>query len=286
MAESDATIVYVAYRTTALDLDWLPSDVPIVVVHNDDELDGDTLIGRRVEHIRGQGNVGFGAAVNLALDHVRTDRVVLCNPDVWLDREHWAALSTGAPYEVVTIPLLDGDGIPTSVVNRYPGPAALLLTAFRLGRFAPRGSRRRSVVALLLGRWGRAHAASLDPSAGPKESSLLTTWASGAACAFDTQRLRAVGGFDPAYFLYFEDVDLATRLAARFPDMTVRVVNVAPGRHAVGASSEGGGRAVADAHLLRGAHRYASSRTGAIWRAVEALLARRSRRLGPVDTAA
>ena len=39
-------------------------------------------------------------------------------------------------------------------------------------------------------------------------------WLSGCALALDRTAFTAVGGFDPAYFLYAEDVDLAVRLRA------------------------------------------------------------------------
>ena len=54
------------------------------IVHNDGALDRASL-GARVVHVDAPGNVGFGAAVNLALPHVTTERVVLCNPDVGAD---------------------------------------------------------------------------------------------------------------------------------------------------------------------------------------------------------
>jgi N-acetylglucosaminyl-diphospho-decaprenol L-rhamnosyltransferase len=37
-------------------------------------------------------------------------------------------------------------------------------------------------------------------------------WLSGSCFLVDLEAFRAVGGFDPGYFMYFEDVDLAERL--------------------------------------------------------------------------
>jgi N-acetylglucosaminyl-diphospho-decaprenol L-rhamnosyltransferase len=40
-------------------------------------------------------------------------------------------------------------------------------------------------------------------------------WLSGSCLLVDLEAFRSVGGFDPAYFMYFEDVDLAERLGRR-----------------------------------------------------------------------
>ena len=39
-----------------------------------------------------------------------------------------------------------------------------------------------------------------------------THWASGAFCLFDTLKFQSIGGFDPAYFMYLEDVDISWRM--------------------------------------------------------------------------
>src|SRR5207302_134374 len=129
--------------------------------HNDDSLDPASVPRRAVVHLRGGGNVGFGAAVNAALPRVATRRVVLCNPDTMLRAEHWDALDGGGEDDVVVIPLREADGTPTSVVNRYPSALSLLLSAYRAGRLAPRGGTPRRLLTPLLGSWGREHAASL-----------------------------------------------------------------------------------------------------------------------------
>ena len=156
-----STAVFVSFATPALDLDWIPGDAEVVVVHNDASLDRASISRRHVIHLVAGSNLGFGAAVNLALTRVTTDRVVLCNPDIMLTTQHWDALTDAGPDDVVTVPLVDEHDQPTSVTSRYPTAASHLASGYRLGRFAPRGGRGRRVLTGGLGRWGRAHEESL-----------------------------------------------------------------------------------------------------------------------------
>src|ERR1039458_8259450 len=118
------TVVYVAYGVTTLDVSWLDADDAVIVVHNDDLLPlGSIEHGRGVDLVS-RGNVGFGAAVNAALDLVATDRVILCNPDTQLTREHRQLLGSAGPDELVTVALDDDLGEPTWVVLPYPGALA------------------------------------------------------------------------------------------------------------------------------------------------------------------
>lgn len=264
-------MVYVAYGVDHLDLTTVPAGTPVVVVHNDDRLQptpGTT-------DVRGHGNVGFAAGANLGLAQVTTPRVVFCNPDTALAPEHWEALLAGAPDEVVSVPMVDGDGRPASVVNAYPTPLALVLTGYRAGRLAARGSLGRTALQRLLGRWGSAHAT----SSGPGTRSLQEAWCSGALFSVDAERVRAVRGFDDGYFLYFEDADLCRRLARAFPAMTVRTAGTEPALHTVGGSAHD--RRVVDRHFVDSAIRYASSnRDGWRWRAARFALDVRARWLG------
>lgn len=268
---SAATVVYVAYGVETVDLDWLPKGTPVVIVHNDDRFDrGSVRAG--VTHVDSGGNVGFGAGVNAALPLVETPRVLLCNPDTLLTAAHFEVLAGAADDEIVTVPLVEESGIPNSVVNEYWGPLAFLATARRLGRFAPRGGVLRRLVSPLLGGWGRAHADSLRQTTG--RWPLGERWASGAVLSIPTEAMRRVGGFDEAYFLYYEDTDLQQRLARTDPSLSLRLAEVEPGMHAVGASGEvSTGDSVAVARYRRHAARvYAGRQPGVAWRLVEAMV--------------
>lgn len=269
---STATAIYVAFQTDALDLSWIEDDAPVIIVHNDDLLADDRCQHPLVRHIRGHGNIGFGAAVNLALKHVHTDRVVLCNPDTTLLPVHWQAFVNAGPSEVVVIPLRDSIGRPQALVNRYPTPLTIVLTAFQAGRLAPRGSRVRDLGSLFLGDWGRQHTAGMRHLSGAWP--LRTHWPAAAACSYDTHLLVAVGGFDERYFLYFEDVDLAARIARYDPTVHVRLCDTAPGIHSVAASSHGvGGTRDRYRFQLRSALLYAQQRQGMRWMLARGTLA-------------
>lgn len=271
------TAIVVAFATTSLDVSWLPEDAGLIVVHNDDQLDDATVDHPGVVHLHPGRNLGFGAAVNLAVEQVDTDRMVLVNPDVELTSEHWSALQSNDEDEVVTIPLVDGDGAPTSVVSGYPSALSHLLSGYRVGRLAPRGGALRGIATRLLGAWGRSHSASLRAPAG--QWSLRDRWVSGAVMALTRSRFTSVGGFNPRYFLYYEDLVLCEDLARAFPSMSAVVADVPPGRHDVGASDSAPDRrdSVAERHRLDSAIRYAERKSGFAWRTSAAALEARSR---------
>lgn len=263
-----ATAIYVAYGVDRLDTEWIPPECPVIVVHNDARLSVDSVSHPRARHLRTGGNVGFGAAINAALALVTTPRVVLCNPDTRLVPEHWQALAQGQPDEVVVVPHVTADGVPASVINRYPTPLTLALMAWRVGRLAPRGSRRRRLLSHLLGTWGRMHREGMD--AGHGSWSLASHWATAAVLSVDTARLRDIGGFDPGYFLYFEDVDLCRRLARRHPAMRLVVPATEPAVHLVGGSASSTlEQRTAEHHRLASALRYCRSQSGWSWRLSE-----------------
>jgi hypothetical protein len=271
-----STAVFISFATPALDLDWIPGDAEIVIVHNDASLDRASIARRNVIHLTAGRNLGFGAAVNLALTRVTTDRVVLCNPDIVLTARHWDALTDAGPDDVVTVPLVDEHDEMTSVTSRYPTAASHLASGYRLGRFAPRGGRLRHLLTRGLGRWGRAHEESLHRPAGTWP--LDQRWVSGAVLSVDAARLREIGGFDDRYFLYYEDIDLSRRFARRFPTARAVVADTPPGRHRVGGSVTGNAHAEDTVEDLRlaSAVTYARAQPGWSWRACEVSLRARA----------
>ncbi len=166
-------------------------DFHTVVVDNasaDGSADG--LEGRYpgVEVVRAGGNLGFAAGNNLGIRHARgAEWVALLNPDAyaapdWLEMLMRAAQAAeydffGCRMRLADHPdLLDG----TADVYHVSGLA-----------------------------WRRDHGA---PAAGEAAAPGEIFGPCAAAALYRRADIEAAGGFDEAYFCYFEDVDLAFRL--------------------------------------------------------------------------
>lgn len=270
-----ATVVYVSYGVKTLDLGWIPDDVAVLIVHNDDKLDRRTISHPGVVHLGSGANIGFGAGVNLAMRHVVSDRVILCNPDTVLVRDHWLALVRATGNEVVTVALRDAEGLPNSVVNSYWTLPAFVASALRLGRFARRDGRTRRIVNLALGSWGQAHQESVGVGGGVWP--LHERWGSGAVLSLPVDAIRAIDGFDEGYFLYYEDADLQQRMAAHNPDLRIRLAAVSPAEHAVGGTATPAIRREIERTRRRSAARYASRQASRSWHIAGRLIERTAR---------
>jgi N-acetylglucosaminyl-diphospho-decaprenol L-rhamnosyltransferase len=144
------------------------------------------------------GNLGYGGAANLGVRATTAEFVVVANPDiVWqpgsLDQllaasRRW---STGASF---------GPLIRTPQNTIYPSARALP----SLGR---------GIGHALFGWWWPSNpwtAAYRVEREVPRERT--AGWLSGSCLLLRRDAFDAVGGFDPGYFMYFEDLDLGERL--------------------------------------------------------------------------
>ena len=163
-----------------------PAQLVVVDVGPDDggarlaEQHGATLIVRR-------DNPGFGAANNLALEHVTEPVTVLMNPDT-LGSPHELARRAQAPG-LHAPRLRNEDGSIQRSAHPLPGT---------LGAFLP---------AVLPKAPTRA-----EPHRVRKPRSV--GWAIAAVLAARTDTLRALGPFDPTIHLFAEDMDLCLRARA------------------------------------------------------------------------
>ena len=144
------------------------------------------------------GNIGYGRAVNVGVAATHADFVVIANPDViWQPGSLDELLAAAGRWERAGSlgPLIN---TPDGAI--YPSARALP----SLGR---------GIGHALCGWWWPANpwTASYRGERGePREG--LAEWLSGSCMIVRRDAFDAVGGFDPAYFMYFEDVDLGERL--------------------------------------------------------------------------
>jgi GT2 family glycosyltransferase len=181
-------------------------------------------------------NPGFGAANNAGVGRARGDVTLLLNPDVELVDGGLADLADAARRcDALLVPRLIGsDGRTQRSAHPLPGTFGAFVAAAAHPPALPRAVRDR------LEPWRADHARTVG-------------WAIAAAVAARTTTLRRLGPFDPAQFLFFEDLDLCLRArAAGIP--TVYVPDVAV-RHAGGHST---GRAYGgEPHALLARRRHA-----------------------------
>jgi len=196
-----------------------------------------------VEVLAGHGNVGFGRGNNLALAKVASDFHLVLNPDVEMDEGALAAAITALrehPDVGVVAPSVFGDdGERQYLCKRLPTLWVLFLRGF-----APRPLRERYAQAL-------EHYEMRDVIGEDFVKGIPL--ASGCFLLARTQLLRAVGGFDPDYFMYFEDYDLSLRAGRR---ATIAYVPQARIVHHGGDASRKGARHVL--WFLRSAARFFS----------------------------
>jgi N-acetylglucosaminyl-diphospho-decaprenol L-rhamnosyltransferase len=161
---------------------------PVVVVDNASE-DGTAAFVREqfpsVRVLELERNVGFGAAANAGVDAVDSEYVLVLNPDARPLDDGLASLQACAaahPNAAIAVPaLVDASGQPQPSRIGYP-----------------------------TWRWTGSPAVTSFP--GRRLASGDQGFAVGAALLVRREAFRSVGGFDPDYFLFYEEVDLCLRL--------------------------------------------------------------------------
>jgi N-acetylglucosaminyl-diphospho-decaprenol L-rhamnosyltransferase len=208
-AGNGAAVVIVNYESGPALLrcveDWRSDGATEVVIVDNGSGDGsvDGVRGRYpdVEIVVPGQNLGYGAAANRGVAATDTPTVLVCNPDLEVGPGTLATLDRA----LVDHPrwALVGPLIRTSAGDRYPSARRFpsLIDAgghALLGIFAPDNRFTRSY---------QHH--ELDTVKDPVE----VDWVSGACFLVRRSAFEQVGGFDEAYFMYGEEVDLCWRLA-------------------------------------------------------------------------
>lgn len=150
-----------------------------------------------VRIVRNPDNRGFAAAANQGAALATGEWIVFVNPDVHLVPGQVPALLSSVPADVAAVaPLqVDGEGTPRSETGGYqPSLARYLLWA------------------VLPVRWHRRMGPWLAPP-WPR-GDVEVDWVSGALLGIRREVFSRLGGFDPRFWLYHEDVDFCRRARA------------------------------------------------------------------------
>ena len=172
-----------------------------VVLADNGSTDGsvERAAGPGVELLRTGGNLGYGKAANLGASGAGADWIVVANPDVtWAPGALDELLAAGARWPGAGCL---GPAIRTPEGRLYPSARAFPSLGRGLGHASfgwwwPSNP------------WTRAYRAEQGR---PVEGA--TGWLSGSLMLLRREAFEQVGGFDPKYFMYCEDMDLCRRLA-------------------------------------------------------------------------
>lgn len=175
----------------------------------------------QLAYLHGHANIGYGAAHNLVLHGSGADYHLVLNPDVELSPDALAVgvrwLATHTDVGAIAPEVASGDGESQEYLcRRYPTVLDLLLRGFA-PRFLQRLFHRR------LDHYEMRDV--IDPD--PEREVIDIPAMSGACMLVRRSAVDATGGFDPKFFLYFEDYDWTVRLnrvarTAYVPAMRIR----------------------------------------------------------------
>jgi len=199
--EFRATLSALAAALTSFD----PASVAITAIDNSSRNSVSAVVeeqlpGWQTRIIHGQGNVGFGRAHNLALSDMGKFHLIL-NPDIQMDhlalRNAIDFMQKRPDCGLLSPRAFWPDGKRQYLCKRYPAIFDLLLRGFapkRIQRFFNDRLKRYEMRV---------------------ETQNDIFWnppiVSGCFMLFRRDVLMKTGGFDPGYFLYFEDFDLSVR---------------------------------------------------------------------------
>ncbi|USX11079.1 glycosyltransferase family 2 protein [Paraburkholderia fungorum] len=207
-SQLERTLESLAAAARPLSLHYPGAKVEVVVIDNGGGDVAQTLmktlsdVGLRSKYVAGHGNVGYGRGHNLAIEQTSSRYHLVLNPDVDLDA---GALLNGLTFldanpavGLVTPWVGDSGGRQQYLCRRFPSVLDLFIRGFlplRLRGKLPRRFTRYEMRDVIDERnvvW--------DPPI-----------VSGCFMLFRTDVIKRLNGFDPRYFLYFEDYDLSLR---------------------------------------------------------------------------
>ena len=209
-AGSGVGIVTVSYGSEAVLIDFLAS-IPAATTHPHTVVVVDNLpvadspaaslaAAAGARYIAMESNVGYGSAMDAGVASLAADIqwIVLSNPDV--------VLTAGAIDELIRIAEQDrniasvGPALLTAEGEIYPSARAVPSLRTGVGHAL-------FVNLWVENPWTRAYRNDRTAVAVERDAG----WLSGACLLVRREKFAELGGFDPGYFMYFEDVDLGYR---------------------------------------------------------------------------
>jgi N-acetylglucosaminyl-diphospho-decaprenol L-rhamnosyltransferase len=207
LAGADVSAVVVNYNAADHLLDCVASlrgeSIEDVVVVDNGSSDGSIEALRSADPqariVQPMRNLGYGGGANAGARHAEHDLLLVCNPDLVLHHgslEPLVADALANPDVAVVGPrIFSSDGTVYPSARSFPSLGEAVGHAF-VGLVSEEN------------RWTRRYK---RPLAG-ETATLETDWVSGACFLVRRDAFSSVGGFDEAYFMYVEDVDLCWRL--------------------------------------------------------------------------
>jgi len=181
------------------------NDFEIIIFDNNSDENSLEVLKSKVQTINANNisliphnkNIGFGQACNQAVLKASGKLLFFLNPDTLLERNIFNEMDNQFGNEffkdkIVGLNVHQHNAIDYSA-GFYPNLLFELLNTFSLGRF-------------LEGLYVRFLAKSV------KQNKIEVDWVMGASLIIPRNLFEIIGGFDPDYFLYFEEVDMCRRV--------------------------------------------------------------------------
>lgn len=157
-----------------------------------------------LELIRAPGNIGYGRGNNLVISGAKSDYHLVINPDLFVHQdsllEALRFMSAHQDVGLLSPAVFGEDGERHYVCKRHPTLFVMFLRSFSPSWLQ---SRLQSVIDKFEMR-NCDYEKVIDPLEYPTGSFMF----------FRTKPLQAIGGFDPDFFLHYEDADIGRRILA------------------------------------------------------------------------
>ena len=235
-------------------------DAQAIVVNNADApalLDAAVAASGGALVLHNAANAGFGAACNQGAARGTAPYILILNPDATLEPgalrrcRDFLADPANAAFGIVGPEIVDSTGIVVPSCSALPTPLDLLV--------------RTAGLHLILPTYGYPYLSAADHALSRPVGQVM-----GAALMIRRDLFAALQGFDDAFFLYYEDVDLCAR--AQSKGQGSYYLKEARVRHVgAGSSSQASGMALALHIASRGI--YARRHFGRVWQAAILLAA-------------